>query len=409
VKIAYYSPVPPERSGIADYSALLLPALRERVDVVAAERKKKPRGAGLAVYHVGNNPEIHGWIVDALRRRPGLVVLHEFVLHHLVAGLTLARKDVSGYLRAMEREAGVVGRLLALGVVDGCVPPLWSTRPEEFPLAGEILELAGEHGLVVHSKHVRDRALAAGFRAPIHRVPMPVWPARELVFQKHELDGDPIIGSFGFLNANKRIPQLLAAFAFVRRRHPRARLLLVGPESPGLHLGDRIERLGLGDAVQRYGYVEENRFWSLLAACDVCVSLRFPTMGETSAGVIRMLSLAKPIVVSDVDAFREFPDEVVVKIPPDEREVESLAAMLLVLAEDVARREAMSEAARVYAEREHDVERAADLYVAALEHAGGGVAVREEVLANVGAAAADVGLTDTSDVAAAIREVGLGR
>ena len=115
MKVAYYWPMPPERSGIADYSALLLPALRERIDVEVA----KPRrfggapAADVALYHVGNDPEAHGWIVEALRRRPGVVVLHDFVLHHLVAGMTLARGDAAGYLDAMERDAGLAGRLLA--------------------------------------------------------------------------------------------------------------------------------------------------------------------------------------------------------------------------------------------------------------------------------------------------------
>ena len=114
VKVAYYSPMPPERSGIADYSAHLLPALRERIDVevVRRGRKRPVRGTDLALYHVGNNPDAHGWIVEALRRRPGVVVLHDFVLHHLVAGLTIGRRDGHGYLDAMEREGGVVGRLL---------------------------------------------------------------------------------------------------------------------------------------------------------------------------------------------------------------------------------------------------------------------------------------------------------
>jgi glycosyltransferase involved in cell wall biosynthesis len=408
MKVAYYSPLPPERSGIADYSALLLPALRERLDVQAVQRgQRAPRNADVAVYHIGNNPEIHGWIVDALRARPGVVVLHDFVLHHLVAGLTLARKDVSGYLRAMERDAGLVGRLLGLGVVDGCVPPLWSTRPEDFPLAGEVLDLAREHALIVHSEHVRERAVAAGFDGPIRRIPMPVWPAPQA--SPAAVDGEPVIGSFGFLNANKRIPQLLEAFALLRIRHPRARLLLVGPEAPGLHLEERIERLGLGDAVERHGYVDEQRFWSLLAACDACVSLRWPTMGETSAGVIRMLSLAKPIVVSDVDAFAEFPDEVAVKIAPDEREVDALVASLLQLVEDPGLAQRLSAAARAFAEREHDLARVADLYTATLEEAAGGAAVRDELLREVGEAAADVGVGDTREVSEALREVGLGR
>src|SRR5262249_10191137 len=116
VKVAYYSPLPPSRSGIADYSALLLPALRERVEVVVAEPGKRAPATDVALYHVGNDPEAHGWIVDALRERPGVVVLHEYVLHHLIAGITIGRGDGRGYLDAMERELGVPGRLLGLGV-----------------------------------------------------------------------------------------------------------------------------------------------------------------------------------------------------------------------------------------------------------------------------------------------------
>src|SRR5438477_1359906 len=112
VKVAYFSPLPPSTSGIADYSALLLPALERLVDVevVRPGRTRPVADADVALYHVGNNPDAHGWIVDALRRRPGVVVLHDFVLHHLVAGLTIGRKDGPAHLAALEREAGVPGR-----------------------------------------------------------------------------------------------------------------------------------------------------------------------------------------------------------------------------------------------------------------------------------------------------------
>src|SRR5581483_768733 len=103
MRVAYYSPLPPSRSGIADYSALLLPALRERIEeVVLARPGKRAPEADVALYHIGNDPDAHGWILDALRCRPGLVVLHEFVLHHLVSGTTLGRGDARGYLDAME-------------------------------------------------------------------------------------------------------------------------------------------------------------------------------------------------------------------------------------------------------------------------------------------------------------------
>jgi glycosyltransferase involved in cell wall biosynthesis len=410
MKVAYYSPMPPERSGIADYSAHLLPALRERLDVVVARRRRRAPAADVALYHVGNNPDAHGWIVDALRRRPGVVVLHDFVLHHLVAGLTIGRGDGHGYLDAMEREGGVVGRLLAHGVLDKRIPPLWESRPEDFHLAGEVLALAT--GLVVHSRYVEERARAAGFTGPIWRIPHPAWEHAPV--EPARLEGEPLVGSFGNVNASKRIPQLLEAFARLRRDRPRARLLLVGAVSPGFDLDRRLQRLGLsGEGIHREPYVEEERLWALMAASDVCVNLRSPTMGETSGSVIRQLSLGKPVIVSDVGWFAELPDAVALKVPVEDDETETLHAALELLAREEGARQAMSAAARELVRTEHGLARAADLYLAALEQAAGGGAVADGVLGEVAAAAADVGIEpgspEASELARRLAEVELGR
>ena len=172
LRLDYFSPLPPERSGISEYSALLLPALQRRFDVEVAARGRAAVG-DVCLYHVGNNPDAHAWIVEALRRRPGVVVLHDFVLHHLVAGMTLGRGDAEGYLGAMQRDAGVEGRLLAHGVIDGVIPPLWEVRPEDFPLAGEILEHASKPGggLIVHSQYVERCVRAAGYEGRLWRIP----------------------------------------------------------------------------------------------------------------------------------------------------------------------------------------------------------------------------------------------
>jgi glycosyltransferase involved in cell wall biosynthesis len=401
MKVAYYSPLPPSRSGIADYSALLLPALSERIEVVVARpgRFRKAPAADVALYHIGNDPEEHGWIVTALRRRPGVVVLHDFVLHHLVSGMTLARGDVRGYLDALEREHGLSGRLLGYAVVDNRIPPLWETRPEAFPLTGEILRHATT--LIVHSRYVEERARAAGFEGPIRRIPHPAWPVPEV--ELVSIEGAPLIGCFGHVNESKRIPQLLSAFARLRESRPEARLLLVGRASR------RLESLELPEGVIREDYVDEERLWTLMAACDVCVNLRAPTMGETSGSVIRALSLGKPLVVSDVGWFAELPGDVALRIAPDEHEVDAVHAALELLAREEATRTAMGEAARSLAEGEHALDRVAELYAAALEEAAGGGAVRTAVLEEVAQAAADVGSTDMAELAERLDEVGLGR
>ena len=204
-------------------------AARARSTSTSRVAASRARG-DVALYHVGNDPDAHGWIVDALRREPGVVVLHDFVLHHLVAGMTLGRKDGPGYLAAMERDGGVAGRLLGLGVIDGCIPPLWEVRPEDFPLCGEVLDRAT--GVIVHSRYVEERVRERGYDGAALADPAPrvACAGRR---RRERVDGAPVLGAFGNLNASKRVPQLLDAFARFRESHPDARLLLVGAAAPG--------------------------------------------------------------------------------------------------------------------------------------------------------------------------------
>jgi glycosyltransferase involved in cell wall biosynthesis len=404
MKVAYYSPLPPSRSGIADYSALLLPELERRLEVAVVRpgRFRRTPPADVRLYHVGNDAEQHAWIVEELRRRPGVVVLHELVLHHLVVGMTIARGDSAGYLAAMEREGGLVTRLLAHAAIDHRISPIWDTRAHEFTLAREVLDHAS--GAIVHSRYVEDGIRRLGFAGPVWRIPHPAWPAPAV--EPAAVDGGPVFGCFGHLNETKRLPQVLEAFALVRARHPVARLLLVGP-SPV-----RLRELELPDGAHREAYVDEARLWRLMAAADVHVALRSPTMGETSGSAIRSLSVGRPLVVSDVGWFSELPDGMAVKIPVDEHEVKALAAALDALASDSRRRAAMGEAARALAAGPHAVGRVAEAYASALEDAAGGGAVRDAVLREVAQAAADVGIASDSaeagELGERLREAGLG-
>ncbi|MDP8911299.1 MAG: glycosyltransferase family 4 protein [Actinomycetota bacterium] len=415
MKVAYYSPLPPDRSGIADYSALLLPALARRIEVEVVRRgvRRAPRKADAFLYHVGNDPERHAWIVEALRKHPGVVVLHDFVLHHLVAGMTLGRGDGVAYVQAMQREAGVVGRLLAHGVIDGVVPPLWETRAEEFPLSGEVLEHAT--ALIVHSRYVHERAREAGYGRRIWQIPHPVWrPPEAPPDRALPTDRSIVIGSFGNLTATKRIPQLLDAFARIRSRVPEAVLVLAGAPAPGFDLAVHLERLGLrlDENVLYLGYVREEQLWSVIARSDICVSLRYPTMGETSGVVIRALALGRPVVVSDVGWFSELPESVVAKVPVDEWEVDTLAAVLERLCEDPQLRNRLGENGREHMRSEHDLDLVAERYAAALEQEAGGELVRDAVVEELARAASDVGIgaddPELELLARRLAEVGLG-
>ena len=134
-----------------------------------------------------------------------------------------------------------------------------------------------------------------------------------------------------------------------------------------------------------------------MAGCDVCVSLRAPTMGETSGTAMRALSLGKPLVVSDLGWFAELPDGVVRKVPVGEGEVDALVAALL------------DPPPASHVPDENRLDHVADLYTAALEQAAGGEAVRDAVLREVARAGAEVGLSEeVPELGSRLREVGLG-
>ncbi len=128
--------------------------------------------------------------------------------------------------------------------------------------------------------------------------------------------------------------------------------------------------------------------------------------------MIRALTAGRPIVVSDVGWFSELPDRVAARVPVGPGEVETLTAFLDALASDEGLRRKMGRAAAEYARQEHDLHRAADLYLAALEEGAGGLAVRDEVARELARSAWDVGLgsrdPQLSDVAAKARDLGVG-
>ena len=404
MRVAYYSPLPPERSGIADYSALLLPALRRRMDVEVARRAPSgPARTDVALYHVGNNPQAHGWIVDAFRRRPGVVVLHDLVLHHLVAGLTLARGNPSGYIAAMERDGGEEARRLAEDVSAGGVRPPWETEPERYPLAGAILDHAT--GLVVHSRYTERGAREEGYRGRIWRIPLAAAPVPGV--EPARIEGSPVIGSFGHVNPAKRIPQLLRAFAKLRESFPRAKLVLAGAIAPGFELDRRIEGLGLEDAVVSEGYVDDRRLVGadgrvrrdrLAAGADDGGDLCGRAAGARArqaarrqrSRLVRRAARARSSGTSRSVGRRS------TCWPPSWRSWRATRAHAARWAPPRVE----------YVRTDHDLERVAELYLGALEWAVGGEAVSVAVVREIAQAAADVEIgADSPELAVIAREL----
>lgn len=386
LRAGYLSPLPPAASGIADYAAELLPALAEHLDPVLftlpglpapepalarrfpvhpwSELDRRAGDLDLLLYQVGNHPRFHGPLYAALQRHPGVVVLHEYVLHHMVREITLVAGRPQAYVEEMRYAYGDAGRALARRAVTTGVP----VDPWSFPLFERVADCA--LGLLVHNRASRDRVLASRPGARVAVVPhhLSLAGAEEgavadpeevqaAARRRLDLPQDAfLVGAFGYQNRSKRLDVALAAFGELRRHHPEARFAVVGGVDPALELPPV-------EGVTRVGRVEElERFLDWMRAVDVAVNLRHPTAGETSGTVIRLLGLGKPLLVTDAGSFAEIPPGCAARVPVDPRETARVAALLVALAGDPALRRDLGESARRHARRHHALEASADGY-----------------------------------------------
>lgn len=456
-RLAYASPLPPQRSGIADYSARLLPRLAERLAVeLFVPRGTRPGGElaerfavhplaeiaaraplvpapgenAVALYQMGNHPAFHGEIYRALRAHPGIVVLHEVVLHHMVRELTLAAGDPAGYVEAMRYAYGPTGEAMARRAVATGVPlDAW-----RYPLFERAVDAA--RAVIVHSRFARDRVLAARPAARVEVVPLFVDPEEMPslpVAEARALLGLPaeafVVGAYGFLSGPKRIEASLHAFARLRRAlerrdRPEAIFLLAGEAEPKLEL-PRLLAGEQGAGVRHLGRLPLDRFLAAMRAADVALNLRHPTGGETSATLVRLLACGTATLVTDGGSMAELPDGTCGKVPADAGEEEVvLAAYLEKLAADPGLRRALGEAGRSWVLEHHQVEDAARRYAElALEVAQRDLRpapvvpplapyppenLEAELYRAVGAGLADLGIdeTETDTMAGVVRVIG---
>lgn len=359
--------MPPAKSGIADYSAALAEPLSRLVELevfAGASAVFDPARFDIALYQVGNNA-CHSFVYEMALEHPGVVVLHEANLHHLIAETTIRRGDWDAYLREVEYAGGAAARAYAERVRALEIGPDY----DGVPMTRRLIERS--RGIVVHSNAVLDHVRAAGFGGPLVRIPHGAWLADADRWAWRDRlgieEGAPLAGIFGFLKPYKRIPESLRAFRRLVRLEPRAKMILVGEPHPDLAVHSMIASLGLAANVRVLGFAPGADFTGYMAACDMVLNLRYPTVGETSGSLLRALGLGRPVLVSDVGAFRDLPDDICLKVPPGPSEEDEIFEFLslLVSRPDLAR--AVGARARAWVERECTWEHVARRYAAFLE------------------------------------------
>jgi glycosyltransferase involved in cell wall biosynthesis len=375
-RVAWVSPLPPAASGIADYSADLLRHAAYRFDIelvvdpaesvvpeelankypvlrgdeVLTRHRTRPYDA--FVYHVGNSA-YHVYMLDLLWRYHGLVVLHDIALGGLV--LTALHRGLwpVSLRQELEREGhGHVADWVDQNGLD------WAHVIDNCPLNRRVLESA--LGVIVHS-HSSWRQVRQLTDVPVVRVPMAVDVPR-LVAPEAErawlgLPSDAyVICTVGLVGWAKRTPSLLRAVAGLPPHvRERALLVFVGEGSGAVEEATRkaADELGIGGAIRWAGRVPLRQVSAYARAADVCVQLRYPARGETSAALLRELAAGAGCVVSDQGSLGELPDDVALKVRTPDHEVEDLTAALTRLHDDPALRTALGHGALRYVQQHH--------------------------------------------------------
>jgi glycosyltransferase involved in cell wall biosynthesis len=415
LRVAWFTPWPPQRSGIAGRSAELVPILAKRghaIDVFLDDRdavlapliscapdhgpgpgdvrpqsahdfvwRQQLRQYDLCVYHIGNS-RLHEFIWPYLFRWPGLVVLHDARLHHARARALLLNERFDDYRAEFAWNHVSIGPDPAeLGVrgFDGVYYYQW-------PMRRAVVESA--RLVACHSRGATEELRAEFPGRPIEYVALGEGPmtfdlesARQRIRTRLAIPGNAVVfGVFGALTRDKRLPEILRSFAATRASVPDLRLLLAGLPDRRLDLEAQIAALALGDAVHRLQPDNDDEFDAAIAAADVSLNLRWPTALETSGPWVRSLALSRATVIVDLVHQQHVPvldprtwrrhapcedvspgadaDAVAVAIDILDEE-HSLRLAMRRLATDRPLRETLGRRARQFWEREHTVERMA--------------------------------------------------
>lgn len=371
-RLAYVSPLPPERSGIADYSAELVPELARYYDIEVVVAQEQVGDAWInsnypqrsvewfdahahqydrVMYHFGNS-SFHQHMFDLLERHPGIVVLHDFFLSGIINYAEPASRYPNNYCRALYQSHGY--RALLDERDGGRERSLY-----QYPCNKAVLDQAA--GVIVHSSFsatLAEQWYGAGAAHDWAMIPLlRVLPdALDKSAARRALgvaDDDFLVCSFGLLGVtkcNERILEAWLASALAADRH--CHLVFVG-ENNALQWGrDLAARIEGTQRITITGFASQETYRHYLAAADVAVQLRSRSRGETSAAVLDCLAYRLPTIINAHGSASEVPADVTIKLPDAFTDAELAEAMLRLRA-DRALAQELSRKAGAYMDAVH--------------------------------------------------------
>jgi glycosyltransferase involved in cell wall biosynthesis/SAM-dependent methyltransferase len=386
MRLAYFSPLNPQPSGISDYSEELLPFLAEHAEIALFVDGFVPSNPEIRgrfphhdyrhnrsilntlgnydaiVYHMGNDHRYHAGMLAVMRDHPGIVVFHDFALQDFFLGLSQASGRIEVYLEEMFACHGRrATRDAAEAMERGSTPPQLA-RPLDFPMNCRLAQTA--EGIIVHSEWGRARFAAAAPSVPVAHINMPIKPLPDskLNAQSDDSTTNAVqIANFGLITPGKGIEQALRALAALKADH-NFHYTLVGEPNSFFDVRALIREQDMQDRVTITGHVPLVEFERRIAATDIALNLRERTVGETSASLCRIMAAGVPAIVFNVGAFAELPANAVVKIDQDGNATDLLEAYLRRLIEDANLRRQIGANARAYISEQHDIQQGAARY-----------------------------------------------
>lgn len=389
-RMAYVSPLPPERSGISYYSVDLLPELSRYYDIdvvsdlpttshywLSANANLIDTQTFLArsaeydrvLYHFGNSA-CHANTLDLLERVPGVVVLHDFYLSGLLEQLEVHALKPYRWGRELYVSHGypaTLARFTADNPADVA---------SAYPCNKTVLEDAV--GVVVHSALARSTASQFYAGEEISRwkiVPQvcannvkveKATARRKLGFNQQ----DSVFCCFGMISPTKLPDRIIKAWALSKlTRQTSTHLVFVGSAGDPEYqreLTDLIARAGLQAQVTITGWVKDSQFDDYLAAADVGVQLRTHSRGETSRAILDCMKIGLPVIANAHGSNAELPRDAVLLIS-DKFSNAELAAALENFATSAEQRSLYGNAARDYARAYHHPSVCAEAYHNAVE------------------------------------------
>jgi glycosyltransferase involved in cell wall biosynthesis len=393
-RLAYVSPLPPQRSGVADYSVELLPELARHydIDVIVAQQtvadpwirancairdvawfKRNGHLYDRILYHFGNS-SLHQHMFDLPELHPGVVVLHDFYLSGIIAHIDRHHGRSGFWYWALYHSHGYHAVQDCL-TADAISDSIWK-YPANLPA------LQNAVGVIVHSnysrrlaKHFYGETASDSWKVIPFPRRLPQLAGREIARKALGFaDHDFVLCSFGHAEQIKLNYSLLHAWQQSGLADdPNCHLVFVGEEHHGDY-GAEIRRL-IGEAPARKricitGFVAPEVYQQYLRAADAAVQLRTLPCGETSGAVFDCMGYALPTIVNAHGSMVELPKDCVAMLP-NEFDHTELALALNMLRADPARRAVLSEQARSYVKDHLSPHLVADQFYAAIEQLSG--------------------------------------